>query len=1341
MSGLQGIRIVGGIVPPSLLTHLQSGDLDPASLTPKSCHLAGNETIRDAAARAWSYLRGAWTAWRDTPTPTTGTTRERWLLPLMRELGYGNVPALTNGRDLGDTHYPISHSYGHIPIHLLGPAVRLDRGNPGVAGAARAPQSMLQEYLNRCDDDLWAILSNGTSLRLLRDSTALAGSAYLEFDLQAIFDGELYSEFLLLFQLAHSSRLEKRGGQDSGPGDCWLEVWRAEAVSTGTRALDKLRDGVERALTDLGDGFLHHPNNGWLVAALRSGELSDRDYLRALLRLVYRLLFCFVAEDRDALLEPDAPAEAKARYRDYFATARLRRLSRIRAGGPHPDLWRAQRLVLTGLGGDGITQIAVPALGGLFDPDPRAAAVTDQPGPDLLLGADLANHALLAAIRALAWVQVRGGRTQPVDYRNLGAEELGSVYESLLELSPRIDLADMTFRLESSAGNDRKTTGSYYTPPALVSALLDTALDPLLDDAVENADSPADAEARLLAVTVCDPASGSGGFLVAAARRIARHLARVRCGEDEPTPDLVQHALRDVIGHCIYGVDLNDLAAELAKVSLWLEALEPGKPLGFLDARIRVGNSLIGTTPTLLADGIPDAAFKEITGDEKKYAAAIRKQNKAERAGQSSLFAVDFASSTDELADAREQIIAPTDSITTTRRQARQWQEYEESAQVRHARVLADAWCAAFVWPLVPGAVPPVTEDTLTAVAANPDSPALADTVGEVERLAHEYRFFHWHLEFPEIFGDPAAPDTGPDGWPGGFTCLLGNPPWERVKLQEQEFFAARDPEIVKAPNAAARTKRISALAVDDPPLHQAFQNEKRRAEGASHLLRMSGRYPLNGRGDVNTYAVFAELFRSLTGPNGRSGVIVPTGIATDATTQYFFKDLVTSRSLAALYDFENRAAIFPAVDSRMKFCLLTMAGREEHEDAASFAFFLHDPAQIDTHCFALTPDEITLLNPNTGTCPIFRTRRDAEITLGIYRRVPVLINEAKVAAGDPDGNPWGVSFMTMFHMSNDSHLFRTRDQLEADGWTLRGNIFHRGNDQMLPLYQGIMCGLLDHRNAEILRSLTAQKRQNQPSYLTDEDKKHADRFAIPIYWIKQSAVDGCLRSHPDRWLTGFSNVTSPTNERTMIPSHLTRSGVGHSYPLFMSNDKALLLAVLASLPLDYIARQKVAGVNLTYSYVNQFPVLTPTRLRGGADWTSGVTLPDWVLDRLRELTYTAWDMTPFAEDLGDFDADGRVNPPFVWDPERRFWIRAELDAAFFHLYGIVRDDVDYIMDTFPIVRRKDEAAHGEYRTKRVILELFDAMQTAIDTGIPYESPITPPPGHGPRHPQREETP
>jgi hypothetical protein len=870
--GLQATRAVGGIVPPSLLARIQTAEVsDPASLSPASYHLAGRETTRDAASRAWSYLRGAWAAWREHAAAQppgsagTGAARERWLLILLRELGYGHVPAVPGGYVIESREYPVSHAWQHVPIHLVGPGADLDRRNPGVAGAARAPQAMVQELLNRDDSRLWAILSNGVKLRLLRDSTALAGSAYLEFDLEAIFDGELYPEFLLMWQLCHVSRVEKQNGPEASPADCWLESWRNEAVDAGARALDRLRDGVEEALKALGSGFLRHPANEPLRTALQDGRLTKDQYHRALLRLVYRLLFCFVAEDRDALLNPSAGTEERERYARFFSTARLRRLSRVRAGGTHSDLWRAQRLVLSALGNHGHRGLGLPGLAGLFDPDPRMPVIDGTTHPDLLLGCSLTNNDLLKAVRHLAWLRVPGRPVQPVDYRHLGTEDLGSVYESLLELLPRVDLADHSFGLQNVKGSERKTTGSYYTPPGLVSALLDTALDPLLDDAVKNAADKAEAERRLLALTVCDPACGSGHFLVAAARRIAQRLAQLRSGEDEPTPPEVQHALREVAGRCLYGVDINDLAAELAKVSLWLEALEPGKPLSFLDARIRVGNSLPGSTPALLRQGIPDAAFKELEGDDKTYATKVRKRNKSEAGGQGVL--VFGGVSNAQLAAERARMLSPADDVDEVRSRAQQWNAYEASPGYLARKIYADARCAAFVWPLHPGAPEPPTNGIFHAIGDNPADPDLAQTIEETERLWAEYRFFQWHVEFPEIFqvDGGQAGSEGPEGWAGGFSCLIGNPPWERVKLQEQEFFAARAPEIANAPNADARRRLIAALArsasAADRALHAEFLAARRHAEGESAILRTSDRYPLTGRGDVNTYAVFAEAF------------------------------------------------------------------------------------------------------------------------------------------------------------------------------------------------------------------------------------------------------------------------------------------------------------------------------------------------------------------------------------------------------------------------------------------------------------------------------------------------
>lgn len=1337
MSNLQAIRLEGGIVPPTLFQHIQTGDIgDPASRSAASYHLPGKESIRDAANRSWTYLTGAWEAWREAQAREPGgmsstsaaAARERWLLVLLQELGYGRLPVLAGGIDVEDHHYPVSHLWQHIPIHLLGPGVDLDRRNPGVHGATRAPQAMVQELLNRTDEHLWAIVSNGLRLRLLRDSTALAGSAFIEFDLEAIFDGELFAEFLLLWQTCHQSRLEARAVDGGEPSitECWLELWRADSVKAGARALDKLRAGVEDALTHLGTGFLAHPANSTLRADLSSGAMRPEDYHRHLLRLVYRLLFLFVTEDRGVLLDPSAPANAHQRYTDYLSTQRLRTRARQRQGSAsYADLWQAQRLVLRALGGDGQADLALPALGGLFDPE-------DGQG-EPLLEAELANDAFLAAIRDLAWLPTTGQRLQPVDYRNLGAEELGSVYEALLELVPQVSVEDHGFTLEHLSGNERKTTGSYYTPPGLVSALLDTALDPVLDDAITGAQTPHEAEQRLLALTVCDPACGSGHFIVAAARRIAQRLASVRSGEDEPTPADVRHALRDVVGRCVYGVDLNPLAAELAKVSLWLEAVEPGKALGFLDARIRVGNSLLGTTPALLAAGVPDEAFKPLEGDDRQVATAVRKRNSAERGayghGQDQLDLELDATPTHTLARKRASLLQPQDDAASVRALARRWRDYEHSADYSDRKAHADAWAAAFVWPLVPAPartvdaetprhVQPPTSAIVRRLGSEPHATTLAPVRAEVERLAAEYRFFHWHLEFPEIF-DRAADEGGAEGWQGGFNAVIGNPPWEHIELKEQEFFAGRDPDIAAAAGAR-RKKLIIALAHNDPRLFAHYNAEKRRIDGLRKFASGSGAYPLTGRGRVKTDSVFAELFRSLICSHGRAGIVVPTSIATDATTQFFFKDLVTSRSIAALVDFENRSLLFEAIDSRAKFCLLTVVGNADPVGAARFAFFLRDPSGIDANCFSLTPDEIALLNPNTGTLPIFRSRRDAEITLNLYRKGPVLVNQ-----GHPDGNSWKIFIRRILNLGVEAVSARTVPSGE-------------GGDESVPVWSGKMVNAFDHRAGTTYTSETALVRQVQARSVTTSE--HLDPNYVPNSPFRYPAQALVAALPPDwdaDWLLAWGDVTSATNERSMQCMILPRVAtdftlrIGFSMLEARAEAAASLAAIFNSFAFDFAFRQKVGGLHASDYIVFQLPVPHPTTLRTLAPWASSETVGMWLSVRVSELTFSTWELRAFEQDLHPSIPAGA---PFVWNSDRRDRLKLELDAAVFHLYGVSRPDVEYVLETFTIVRRKDIAAYGEYRTKRLILEVYDAMQKAIDTGTEYQTIIHPPPGMGPRH-------
>jgi hypothetical protein len=1463
-SSFTTVKTEGGLLPADLLQRIADGRA-VEGLRPEDYHLLPGERLNEAINRAWNRCLGAWLSFDDQrrklPETDTGTTltRERWLLVLFQELGYGRLQLQRGGlaSDDGAT-YPISHVWEQTPIHLVTFRQGLDRRSDVATQVKRSPHSLMQELLNRSRTYTWGFISNGLQLRILRDNASLRRAAYVEFDLESMMAGELYAEFALLWLVCHQSRVESTVTSHESPvmhdespetdeespatndaslvtrDASWLERWSKLAAEQGTRAMDALRDGVAEAIAALGSGFVAHPANQTLRAHLRDGDLSTQAYYQQLRRLVYRMIFLFVAEDRDLLLLPDTPPAVRQRYDAYYSLRRLRDLAGAVRGGPHADLYRRARLLFAQLR-TGYPALGLPGLG--------SALFSARATPDLD-GAELANQPLLAAIRALT-LTVEASVRRPVDYRNLDSEELGSIYESLLELHPAVNLAAATFELSTGAGSERKTTGSHYTPTPLVESLLDTALEPVVADRLAKAeelwrngsDRSQDArralqEAAILSIKVCDGAMGSGHMLIGAGRRLARHLARIRTGDAEPAPVDLRAALRDVVRHCLYGVDVNDMAVELCKVALWMETMEPGKPLSFLDAHIQCGNSLIGVTPGLDISEIPDDAFQPVTGDDRTTATGLRKRNKKEREGQLALAfgAGEAAGATERHAGKRAAMVAAIeelaeDGVAQVAAKAQSYADYLQSTEYKWARWEADAWTAAFFWPMPAGdpwtmAAP--TQEVLNVVRSG-KLKRHEDLLKEVRRIAKRHQFFHWALQFPDVF----------QGENGGFDVILMNPPWERIKLQEKEWFAARSPAIAGAPNAAARKRMIAALEQDDPALWRAFQDDVRAAESESHFIRNSGKYPLCGRGDVNTYAVFAELVRQVLSPAGRVGIIVPSGIATDDTTKFYFQDVMETGALASLYDFENRHKLFPAVDSRMKFCLLTLRGEAEGAGkAAEFVFFALDVDDLreEERRFSLTAAEIALLNPNTRTCPIFRSKRDAELTKAIYRRVPVLIKE-----GPPEENPWGVSFLRMLDMSNDSHLFHTREQLEQAGWRLEGNRFVRGAEVMLPLYEAKMLHQFDHRWATYDGLETRD--------LTSGEKDDPNRRALSRYWVQEwsvveriaqmpkellaackegnaAAVDAVLtfwlasycenhgqhaltdslythyvkkqglgmtttnamllalgkekigafeRQYPlspreialiaaaaeqgslaiaqalieaktPTYLIGFRDITNATNERTAIFSMLPQVGVGNNAPIILHDKNAaeivLFIASVSCLAFDSIARVNVGGTHMNFFVVKQLAVLPPEIYAALCPWTqplapdvslvthhaSRVTLAAWLLPRVLELTYTAWDLQPFARDCG---YDG---PPFRWDEDRRFLLRCELDAAYFHLYGIARDDVDYILETFPIVKRKEIARHGEYRTKRVILEMYDAMAAAMQGGAPYVTRLEPPP-------------
>ena len=969
MSGT-AVSTVGALLPRELLDRVANNDPKLPGLDAADFDLAPSERPRDAVTRSWNRLVSVWTAFRraeetlaNADDKATRLTRERWLLPLLNELGFAGLDAVQSlTPDADGKSYAISHEWrGRVPIHLMGWRTPIDRRTPGLRGAAAAsPHGLVQEYLNRSDFHLWGIVSNGKTLRLLRDNASLTRQAYVEFDLAAIFDGESFADFTLLWLCCYRTRFE-----GDIPQRCLLEQWSKEAASAGTRAREKLRSGVEQAIVCLGNGVLAHPDNAALRGRLRSGDLTADDLQRQLLRIVYRMLFLLVAESRDLLLAPEATDEARNTYRRFYSVDRLRRLASKRRGGTHGDLWQGMHATMAALDvGDDQTQEAARDALGLTSLGSQLWS--QQAIPDVA-NARLDNAHLLEAVRHLAFVrddEAKGLRA--VDYQNLGTEELGSVYESLLELHAIADPQDRTFGLDSAAGSERKTTGSYYTPPELISRLLDDALGPV----IEEAKAKSEPEQALLGLNVLDPACGSGHFLIAAAHRIADALASAREGGTQPSPESSRAALREVVGRCLYGIDINPMAVELCKVSLWLESNTPGKPLSFLDHRIVCGNSLLGTTPRLLAEGIPDAAFKSLTGDDKEHASALRRANKKERKQRAQgLLELERSPASDaaQLASAMHRIdITADDTAEQVAAKEEEYARLQASGPAMKAKLVADAWCAAFVAPKTPSD-PPITDKTLRTLEARSHEQIVADiwsarqqvearanrtdAIANILDLADHYRFTHMHLAFPDLFQvtEDADDMTNPHtGWAGGFDAILSNPPWERVKLQEKEFFAQQDEAIATAPTAAARKRLIEDLKTDNPGLRAAFESALRQAEGTSALLRNSEHFPLGGRGDVNTYAVFLELMSNAVSPRGRVGAILPTGIATDDTTKHLFGHLVESRRLFSLYDFENRKKIFPAVHSGMKFCPLTLTGTRMATPQATFSFFALDASDLD---------------------------------------------------------------------------------------------------------------------------------------------------------------------------------------------------------------------------------------------------------------------------------------------------------------------------------------------------------------------------------------------------------
>ena len=1208
----------------------------------------------------------------------------------------------------------------------------LDRRS-GRRGEESAPSTQMLRYLRRIDDQTtgklrWGILTNGARWRLYYAGARSVAEQFFELDLAAV--------------------LGMPGdGHDAIPADVrrhWLRVFwlvfrrdaflpdAADERTFHERAIEEGRFHQERVAGSLSVLVFEQVFPDFVRALAKADPEAPLPEVRdAALVLLYRLLFVLYAEDRDLLPVRDS------RYDDYALRDRVR--SDIGRRKDQGDVFSASAARYWSAFDDlcraidaGDASIGLPPYnGGLFDRDRTP----------LLSRVRLGDTVMADVIDALSFER-NGPRRRYINYRDLGVQQLGSIYERLLEREVVREDGNIVVRPNVFA---RKDSGSYYTPDDLVDLIVRETVGPLADSRMEAfaakaEDIPSsqvpedrrmgrlkqlDPAEKLLELKVCDPAMGSGHFLVNLvdylADRVIEAMAEAEAlveGYLSPLAERIdgirntimdnaedrgwtfdpaqlddRHIVRRmVLKRCVYGVDKNPMAVELTKVSLWLHTFTVGAPLSFLDHHLRCGDSLFGTWVAPAVHRTEETSSLFLRGPLERATRAASPMQIIE--GLTDAEIAEAHRSADIFAEISE-MTAPLDAFMSLLH-AFDW------LGLRRREVKA----AYLNWLQGTSGNPIDIAQTGLSGSAEADRTL---TTG-LELVAGE-RFLNWQVAFPGVWSEWGAKELT-----GGFDAVIGNPPWDRIKLQQVEWFAARRREIAMAPRAADRKRMIAELEKSGDPLARDFRLASERAAAAARVARTSGDYPLLARGDLNLYSLFVERAMTLVKPNGMVGLLVPSGIASDKMAAPFFKSVATEGRLKALYDFENKKVFFPDVHASFKFCVFVASPRPLPE-AAKCAFYLHAVSELEDpeRCFPLSAADFARVNPNTGTAPIFRTRRDAELTAAMYERLPVLVDRS---SGE-EVKTWPVKYTRMFDMTNDSELFRTRPELEEKegAWPIGGNRFDSPSGEWVPLYVGRMIHQFDHRAASVHMN---EENLHNPALSDDigaERKADPAFVPTPQYWVPRKEI-----SLPDSvgWTIAFRDIARATDARTVIAAAVPAVGLGNTLPAMSpegehaGSNGVLLLANLGSVVLDFVARQKVQSTHLNWYIAEQLPIVPLERYRAVSFGPK--TAEEIVREAVLELTYTAHDMAPFARAMGHVDDDGEVLPPFPWDDQRRLNLRAKLDALYFHLYGVTdRDDIRYIYSTFPIVERDEKAVYGAYRSRDLCL----AWTSALAAGQP----------------------
>lgn len=1264
ISAWPSLSLEGNLIAPAMVASVDRREA--SEQTEADYRIRKGLTIREEISTAFRVGQSHFDTFAKIANPSADATR-RFIKSFLQEtFGFD---------DLAPVDGALSFiTGGRVPVVVVPPSdEKLDQRSATLStDRTRSPAFALQDHLNEHDETLWGLVTNGTLIRLMRDNASLTRPAYIEADLSQIFTNEDAASFAVLWLLIHRTRF---GAAGSPATDCALERWRDAGSKEGEVARDRLAVQVQIALKVLGSGFLEA--NPDLAAKLKSGEINLTEWFNELLRLVYRLIFLMVAEDRNLLHPEKAKPDARKLYAEGYSLAALRaQCYRAASWDKHHDRYEGIKIVFRALA-HGQDALALPALGGLFSDDKLPHLET----------ARLRNRAFMEALYRLSWLDQKTGMV-PVNWRAMETEELGSVYESLLELQPQLGDDGKTLLFASEAaeqkGNQRKTTGSYYTPDSLVQALLDTALDPVLDKTEVEADDPAKA---LLKLSVIDPACGSGHFLLAAARRIATRLARIRA---DGTPSLAdfRHALRDVARSCLHGVDRNPMAVELTKVALWIETVDPGLPLGFFDAQIRCGDALLGVFDLkVLQGGIPDAAYKPLTGDDKDTARYYLQANRAATSGQGGF---DFGTGQVAMPEMKPLALdfsgfrdLPEDTVEQIGAKAARFKELRKGQAFVRATAAANLYVAAFLLPKVGGApagasarTVPTTEELWLALNHGKVRPSMVDA----PKAARRVRAFHWPLEFPDIMER------------GGFDVVLGNPPWDTMSPDYKEFFSAHDPNIRHM--SPEEQEEAYARLLSNPVLAARWEQHCADLYAAVHFIKSSGRYRLFaegnlGKGDFNVYRMFVETALAVTKKDRVAAQFVPEGLYNGANATAIRRELFTAFRLEHLAGFENTKGIwFPSVHTAMKFSLYVAwkGGKSEQFNAA---FRINSTQKLAEFVagggLRIPVSVVEEFSPDAVAVMEFAAQSEIDICARMYALYPKFGAEIK-------GLPY-------------RHYMR-----EVDMGTDRG-LFSEGAEG-LPVFEGRMIDAYDYRAKGYVSG------RGRSAVWEDYPFGSPAKRIQPQWRITEDRIPDKLGDRIYRYRAVFGDVASPTNQRGLIagllPSHVVS---GHTVPTIEFSDAdirylLLWIGVANSFAIDFLVRTKVS-LHMSYTIMDSIPFP-----RDFANTPSA----DAIARRVCALCAVGDEMEAFrvqAVKAGILEAPDAV----IEAPDQRSVVAAEIDALVARdVFGQSKQEMLYILDpdnilgpdcgaeTFKALRNAELREFKEFRTQRLIEEAWDRV-------------------------------